>query len=156
MGSNYSIIVFDQNPEDLEYTCRFWGEMDPAAGLRFDPGIPLLDPYARLISGREVWGQRRDERTPMRCRAVPEDFAWEGDRALEIPLEDLVIYEMHVLGSTRDPASPAKRKGTFAGVIEMIPYLKELGISCVELLPVFEFDELENQRIWEGQSLCNF
>ena len=55
-----------------------------------------------------------------------------------------------------DPSSPAKRKGTFAGVIEMIPYFKELGINCVELLPVFEFDELENHRIWEGKSLCNF
>ena len=156
VGSNYSIIVFDQNPEELEYTYRFRGEMDPARGLLFDPEIPLLDPYARLISGREVWGQKKEERIPMRCRVVPEDFAWEGDRALEIPLEDLVIYEMHVRGFTRDPASPAKRKGTFAGVIEMIPYLKELGINCVELLPVFEFDKLENQRIWEGQSLCSF
>lgn len=156
VGSNYSIIVFDQNPEELEYTYRFWGEMDPARGLLFDPEIPLLDPYARLISGREVWGQKKEERIPMRCRVVPEDFAWEGDRALEIPLEDLVIYEMHVRGLTMDPSSPAKRKGTFAGVIEMIPYFKELGINCVELLPVFEFDELENHRIWEGKSLCNF
>ena len=156
VGTNYSIIVFDQNPEDLEYTYRFWGEMDPAAGLRFDPEVRLLDPYAKLISGREVWGSKNGKNVPMRGKVVLEDFAWEGDHALEIPFEDLVIYEMHVRGLTRDPASPAKRKGTFAGVIEMIPYFKELGINCVELLPVFEFDELENHRTWEGKSLHNF
>ena len=92
----------------------------------------------------------------MRCKVVLEDYVWEGDRALEIPFEDLVIYEMHVRGFTKDPASPAKRKGTFAAVVEMIPYFKELGINCVELLPVFEFDELENSRTWEGERLYNF
>lgn len=92
----------------------------------------------------------------MRCKVVLEDYVWEGDRALEIPFEDLVIYEMHVRGFTKDPASPAKRKGTFAAVVEMIPYFKELGINCVELLPVFEFDELENSRKWEGERLYNF
>ena len=156
VGSNYSIIVFDQNPEELEYTYRFWGEMDPVSGLCFDPEVRLLDPYARLISGREVWGGSGKEPAPMRCRVILEDFAWEGDHALEIPFEDLVIYEMHVRGFTKDPSSPARRKGTFAGVIEMIPYFRELGINCVELLPVFEFDELESYRTWEGRPLYNF
>ena len=114
--------------------------MDPAAGFRFNPEVRMLDPYAKLISGREVWGQKGEGAAPMRCKVVLEDYVWEGDRALEIPFEDLVIYEMHVRGFTKDPASPAKRKGTFAAVVEMIPYFKELGINCVELLPVFEFD----------------
>ena len=156
VGSNYSIIVFDQNLEELEYTYRFWGNMDPAAGFRFNPEVRMLDPYAKLISGREVWGQKGEGAAPMRCKVVLEDYVWEGDRALEIPFEDLVIYEMHVRGFTKDPASPAKRKGTFAAVVEMIPYFKELGINCVELLPVFECDELENSRTWEGERLYNF
>ncbi|MDO5134176.1 MAG: alpha-amylase family glycosyl hydrolase [Eubacteriales bacterium] len=156
IGNNYAIIVFDQNPEELEYTYRFYGRYDPPAGYRFNPEICLLDPYAKLLSGREVWGRKRESAVPLRGKIIQEDFPWEGDQALEIPFEDLVIYETHVRGLTCDPASPAKKKGTFAGIIEMIPYFKELGVNCIELLPVFEFDELENPRTADGKPLYNY
>jgi len=155
-GNNYSIIIYGQDPEDLEYTYRFFGRMDPENGYRFDPKIPLLDPYAKLISGRETWGERSRKNRPMRSRVLMEDFPWQGDRPLETPFEDLIIYEMHVRGLTNDPSSPAKHKGTFSGVVEMIPYFKELGINCIELLPVFEFDELQNSRKYKGKPLCNY
>ena len=96
IGNNYSILVFGQNPEELEYTYRFNGRYDPASGYRFDPRICLLDPYAKLLSGRETWGRKRNEAAPLRGKIIQEDFPWEGDRALEIPFEDLVIYETHV------------------------------------------------------------
>ncbi|MDT3390367.1 MAG: glycogen debranching enzyme [bacterium] len=153
-GSNYSIIVYDQNPEDLEYTYRFYGEFDRSKGLRFNPEVPLLDPYAKLLSGRETWGA--EDATPMRCRVMYEDYPWEGDRPLELDIDDLVIYELHVRGFTKDPSSGVTHGGTFRGVVEKIPYLKELGVNCVELLPVFEFDELERNRTYDGNRLLNF
>ena len=153
-GSNYSIIVFDQNPEELEYTYRFSGENDIRRGLRFNDRIPLLDPYAKLISGREEWGS--DDVLPMRSRVIFEDYPWEGDRPLELPIDDLVIYELHVRGFTKDSSSGVSHGGTFRGVVEKIPYLKDLGINCVELLPVFEFDEKEGQRSYEGNRLFNY
>ncbi len=130
--------------------------MDKENGYRFDPSIPLLDPYAKLISGREIWGEDADSRRPLRCRVILEDYAWEGDKPLEIPISDLIIYELHVRGFTIDQDSEADHKGTFTGVVEMIPYLKDLGVNCVELLPVFEFDELENTRIVNGKRLYNY
>ncbi len=154
IGNNYSIIVFGQDVEDLEYTYHFSGKMDPSAGFRFDASVPLLDPYAKLLSGREIWGE--NSMKPLRCKLLQEDYPWEGDRPLEIPFEDMVIYEMHVRGFTKDPSSPAKYRGTYAGVVEMIPHLKALGINCVELLPIFEFDELQYDWIVDGRRVYNY
>ncbi len=78
---------------------------------------------------------------------VFDDFDWEGDSALEIPMEDLIIYEMHVRGFTSHESSGVKHRGTFAGIIDKIPYLKKLGINCIELMPIHEFDEFEHSRI---------
>ncbi|MCR4675874.1 MAG: DUF3459 domain-containing protein [Sphaerochaetaceae bacterium] len=142
-GSNYAITVFDQNPEELEYTFRFRGPMKKEEGLLFDSSKNLLDPYSKLLSGREVWGEARGKNTPFRSRVLVQDYDWEGDRPLEKSIKDLVIYEMHVRGISMDPASPVSRKGTFAGIVELIPYFKDLGVNCIELLPVFEFNELE-------------
>ena len=142
-GDSYSIIIFGLDPEELEYTYRFKGEYDVKRGLRFDSDLDLLDPYAKLISGREVWSTDPATIVPMRSKVIYEDYDWEGDTQLETPFEDLVIYEMHVRGFSADPSSDAKHKGTYTGIVEMIPYLKELGVNCIELLPVFEFDELE-------------
>ncbi len=153
-GSNYSIIVSGQNPENLEYTYRFFGENKPEEGLRFNPDIPLLDPYAKLISGREIWAENCDK--PMRSRVIYEDYPWEGDRPLEIPIDDLVIYELHVRGFSKHESSGIKHGGTYRGVVEMIPYLKELGVNAVELLPVFEFNEAEFARFHEGKRLYNY
>ena len=93
-----------------------------------------------------------------RAQLVPQDFDWGNDRPLELPFEDLVIYEMHVRGFTRSPTSGVKHAGTFAGLREKIPYLKELGINCVELLPIFEFDETDMVRSnpETGERLCNY
>ena len=94
----------------------------------------------------------------LRGRPVYDDFDWTGDRHLEIPLEELVIYEMHVRGFTRDPSSGVKFPGTYAGLREKIPYLKELGVNCVELMPMHEFDEFDNDftNPFTGEPLLNY
>jgi glycogen operon protein len=85
-----------------------------------------------------------------------QDFDWRGDKPLEIPFKDFIIYEMHVRGFTKDPSSKVKHPGTFAGTVSKIPYLKELGINCVEILPVFEFDEFDNSRVVNEKQLYNY
>src|SRR5262249_36522573 len=116
-------------------------------------------PMAHSVSGRDVWGAPVDKAnpTPFRARIVPQDFDWEGDRPPGLPVEDLVIYEMHVRDFTAGPSARVKYPGTYAALREKIPYLKELGVNCVELLPVFEFDELENDRtnLRTGERLWN-
>ena len=145
------------------YAYRAYGPYIPEAGLRFDPSKVLLDPYGRAIANWEnysrdqasIFGQDNCA-TALRSVVVASnalvfggmkagDYDWEGDVPLEIPLAQTVIYEMHVGGFTRNPNSgvaPEKR-GTYAGVIEKIPYLKSLGINAVELLPVHAFDETD-------------
>lgn len=95
---------------------------------------------------------------PYRARVSFDDFDWEGERPLEIPSEDLVIYETHVRSFTRSDTSGVKQPGTYAALVEKIPYLKQLGINAVELMPVYEFDEFENSRIHPdtGEQLYNF
>jgi len=136
------------------------GPFDTAVGHRFDKTKVLLDPYAKAIGGRDVWGRAPDWSRPFqhRGRLVFEDFDWEDDVALEIPMEDLIVYEMHVRGFTRHPSSGVKYPGTFAAIREKIQHLKELGVNCVELLPVYEFDEFENSRVHPdtGEMLYNF
>ncbi|MDQ7025835.1 MAG: glycogen debranching protein GlgX [Anaerolineae bacterium] len=148
IGNVWAMVVFGINYENLEYGYRMDGPYNPPQGHRFNPQKVLLDPYAKVISGRDVWGVRdRDyDDYSHRSRPTIDDFDWEDDRPLEIPIEDMVIYEMHVRGLTRHPSSGVKNKGTYAAIRRKIPYLKELGINCVELMPIFEFDELENDR----------
>ncbi|MGB7342497.1 MAG: glycogen debranching protein GlgX [Phototrophicaceae bacterium] len=145
IGNVWAMIVFGVNYEHIEYGYRMTGVYDPKAGHRFDPDVILLDPYAKAIGGRDVWGMadRNDHVYPHRARPTIDDFDWEDDMPLEIPIEDLVIYEMHVRGFTRHPSSGVKQLGTFNAIREKIPYLKSLGINCIELMPIFEFDELE-------------
>jgi glycogen operon protein len=160
IGDVFAMIVFDLDPDNFEYGVRMDGPYLPAAGHRFDRGQILLDPMAPAVSGRDIWGTRLDpsRRCPYRARIIPEDFDWEGDRPLELAMQDLVIYEMHVRGFTRSSTSAVKFPGTFTGVREKIPYLKALGINCLELMPVFEFDELENPRTnpLTGDRLYNY
>lgn len=160
-GNVWAMIVFGLNYEHLEYGYRMDGTYDPRAGHHFDPSIILLDPYAKAIGGRDVWmmADRDDHLYPHRARPTIDDFDWEGDRPLEIPIEDLVIYEMHVRGFTRHPSSNVKNMGTYAAIREKIPYLKSLGINCVELMPIFEFDELEYADRFNpetGEPLVNY
>lgn len=160
IGNVYAMVVFDLDYENIEYGYRMDGPYQPHLGHHFDTATVLLDPYARLISGREKWGEAPDpdNRFQHRAMVVQDDFDWIADRPLETPLEDLIIYEMHVRGLTRHPSSGVKYPGTFAGVREKIPYLKELGINCVELMPIHEFDEFDNKfkNPDTGERLLNY
>ncbi|MEI8311964.1 MAG: glycogen debranching protein GlgX [Verrucomicrobiota bacterium] len=148
IGDVWSVTVFGLDPETFEYGFRIDGPCDHQSGHWCDESKILLDPRARAVSGRDVWAAEPDWTDPFPYRGfvVPEDFDWRGDRAPQIPSEDLVIYEMHVRGFTKHPTSGVGHPGTYAGVVEKIPYLRELGVNCVELLPVFEFDEFELSR----------
>ncbi|MBA4387305.1 MAG: glycogen debranching enzyme GlgX [Verrucomicrobia bacterium] len=148
VGNVYCMIVFGLDYENIEYGYRMDGPWDPCRGQRFDKSKILLDPYAKAIGGREIWGEQPDwnDVFPHRGRLVFEDFDWEDDHPLEKPIEDLVIYEMHVRSFTMHKSSGAKFPGTYAAIMEKIPYLKQLGVTCVELMPVYEFDEFENSR----------
>jgi anti-anti-sigma factor len=132
IGNVFAMTVFDLDFEEIEYGYRMTGPFDPEHGHRFDPSKVLLDPYAKAVAGRDVWGTPPDwdRPCPYRGRLVLEDFDWEGDRPLETPIEDLVIYEMHVRGFTRHPSAGVEFPGTFYGVREKIPYLKELGATA--------------------------
>ncbi|MBN1121259.1 MAG: glycogen debranching protein GlgX [Anaerolineae bacterium] len=160
IGNVFCMTVYDIDPDTIEYGYRFDGPWEPEKGHRFDDSIVLLDPYAKLIGGRDVWRQPIDVNNPypFRSRVLRADFDWAGDRRLHTPIEDLVIYEMHVRGFTQHPSSEADNPGTYAAIREKIPYLKDLGVNCVELMPVFEFDELEYPRDnpLNGDQLINF
>jgi isoamylase len=148
IGNVFSMIVFDLDFETLEYGYRVDGPFAPHEGHRFDPSKILLDPFARAIGGRDTWRAKPnwDDHYPHRARLVLDDFDWEGEHPLELPIEDLIIYEMHVRSFTAHPSSGAKAPGTFAAIRSMIPYLHELGVNCIELMPIYEFDEYENSR----------
>lgn len=150
IGNVYSMIVFDLDYENIEYGFRMDGPHDFHEGHWFDKKKILLDPYAKIIGGRDVWGvtPNWDDIYHHRARIAFDDFDWEGDRPLEIAPEDQIIYEMHVRSFTRHSSSGIKEKlrGTFAGLREKIPYFKELGVNAIELMPIYEFDEFENSR----------
>jgi glycogen operon protein len=146
------------------YAYRIDGPHDPSGrGLRFNRNKVLIDPYA-LGNVNTVWdrgsavGPNDNVATSMRSVVIdPCDYDWEGDQPLNIPLADTVMYEMHVKGFTASPTSGCKHPGTFAGVIEKIPYLKSLGITAVELLPIFDFDETQVLRMDpDGKPVGNY
>ena len=159
-GDVYAMTVLGLDPAEIEYGFRLDGPNDPAAGHRFDAQQILLDPYAKAIGGLDEWGQSgsRNGIYPYRARPLVDDFDWEGDQQLNIPLEDLVIYEMHLRGFTADCSSRVKAPGTYAALIEKLPYLQNLGVNCIELMPVFEFDELDNDNLdpESGEPLQNY
>ncbi|HCI74489.1 MAG TPA: glycogen debranching enzyme GlgX [Lachnospiraceae bacterium] len=158
IGHVYTMMVFGINPETTEYGYRFDGPFCPEKGLLFDKSRIVLDPYAKSVSGRTVWGRTPDPEDPFphRGQFIREDYEWEGDKPLEIAPEELVIYELHVRSFTVHQGSGVKYRGTYAGLAEKIPYLKELGVNCVELMPIFEFDEFENPRMHDGRQLLNY
>ncbi|PWU11269.1 MAG: glycogen debranching enzyme GlgX [Verrucomicrobia bacterium] len=147
IGHLFAMTVWDLRPEELEYGFRMEGPVAPKEGHLFDGRHILLDPQARVISSRNMWGQDRHKRwLPPRGRMPLKSFDWVDDLPLRFPSDELVIYEMHVRGFTRHQSSGVVHGGTFEGVKEKIPYLKQLGVNCVEFMPIFEFDELENPR----------
>jgi glycogen operon protein len=160
VGHVFCMVVFGLAPDRFEYGFRVDGPSDPRHGHRFDPSRVVVDPFACCLVGRETWGTCpvTHAHNPYRACLVPQDFDWAGDRPLQRPIEDLVIYEMHVRGFTASPSSGARFPGTYAGLRQKVPYLKELGVNCVELMPIFEFDECELSRTnpQTGATLVNY
>jgi len=150
----WHVFVPSAKPGQI-YGYRVHGPFDPNNGLRFDPGKILLDPYGRAVIvpknyDREAASRGSDNTaTAMKSVTVdPQLYDWEGDKPLKRPSSQTIVYEMHVKGFTRHPSSevPEKTRGTYCGLIEKIPYLRDLGISAVELLPIFQFDAQDCPR----------
>ena len=155
IGDVYSMIVFGLNIEEFEYAYRLDGPYDPEKGLIFDKNHILLDPYAKAVAGQSVWGITSNQ-NGYRARVVRNNFDWGIEKQSMIPMEDLVIYELHVRGFTMDKSSGVTHRGTFSGLREKIPYLKDLGINAVELMPIFEFDETRDKRVVDGRMLLDY
>lgn len=158
IGDTYSMLVFDIKPDEFEYAFSFDGPYEPAKGLLFNEENVLLDPYSRAVTGQRKWGEKPEggKDFEYRARVVKSNFDWGNIKQLEQPFEDLVIYETHVRGYTKDKSSGVSAPGTFSGLKDKIPYLKDLGINAVELMPIFEFDEMESARVVDGVQLYNY
>ena len=155
IGKSYSMIVFGLDIEEFEYAYRLNGPWYPEKGLLFDPSRPILDPYAKAVTGQSVWGEQQKE-GHYRARVVKNNFDW-GDvyRPLK-SMSDLIIYELHVRGFTHHESSGVQNPGTFDGLREKIPYLRELGVTAIEMMPIFEFDETLNRRVVDGRVLLDY
>jgi isoamylase len=149
-------------PPGAFYTWRVDGPTDTSgAGFRFDPGKQLLDPWARAVIDNRWDRDRASQRelpsdASMRAIVVNDHYDWEDDEPLNLPFEQAVIYEMHVAGFTRHPSSGTAYPGSFAALIEKIPYLQSLGVNCVELMPIMAFDEQDVPRGPRARGLRNF
>ena len=137
------------------YGFRAYGPFEPARGLRFDPSKLLLDPYGRAIAVPKNYSREaarlKGDNTATAMKSVvtdPTAYDWEGDLPLKRPWSRTIIYEMHVRGFTAHPSSglAESKRGTYAGLVQKIPYLQQLGITAVELLPVFQFDPQDAPR----------
>ncbi|MCA9515147.1 MAG: hypothetical protein KC635_09415, partial [Myxococcales bacterium] len=147
------------------YGYRVFGPSDPARGHRFDPTKVLVDPYAKAIVYGDAYsrvaasGPGDNAASAMKGLVTDHaDFDWDGVEPPRVPASRRVIYEMHVRGFTRHPSSGVAHPGTFAGVVEKIPYLKALGVTTVQLLPVFQFDEneVDNRDPVTNKRLTNY
>ncbi len=156
IGKVWSIIVFGLNVEDFEYSYRVDGPWAPEKGLLFDKTRELLDPYARAVVGQRKWGEEKLRSGSYRARVVKQNFVWDTSNFPNTKMEDSIIYEMHVRGFTRHSSSGVAYPGTFAGIIEKIPHLKELGVTAVELMPIFEFDEVANGHTSNDKQLYEY
>jgi glycogen operon protein len=160
-GDVWHVLVCGLDP-GVEYGFRADSEALPdSPTLRFDPRRILIDPYSKAVAGLERWGEGtgpkgRLER--LRSRVVDDEFDWGHEHPLAVPLADSVIYELHVRGFTRHPSSGVAHPGTYRGLVEKIPYLRELGVTAVELMPVTEFEESDNprQNLLTGEPLLNY
>ncbi len=160
----WHVYVRDVSP-GMSYAYRVDGPRDlHGKGHRFNPNKVLIDPYGRGVTS-SIWDRGAacgpDDNVASSLKSVVVDlhgYDWEGDRPLNRPMSETVIYEMHVRGFTRSPSSGVDHAGTFLGVIDKIPYLKSLGVTAVELMPVFEFDETEasGSNPLTGQPLINY
>lgn len=128
-GNLWRMTVLGENFSELEYCFEVDGQMQP-------------DAFGKMYTGRESWYDPEQRGRLMKSPVLISDFDWEDDAPLHIPYEDSILYRIHTRGLTRHTSSKVKNKGTFAGIMEKIPYIKELGVTAVELLPVTEFDEV--------------
>lgn len=154
IGHVFSIFIFELDVEEFEYAFRLDGPYNPEKGLLFSKDNILIDPYAKAIIGQSTWGRKASE-DGYRARVVKNNFYWGAESPSQVPIDELIIYEMHVRGFTK-MAKDVTAPGTFRGIIEKIPYLKELGVNAVELMPIFEFDELMDKRSHNGKELLNY
>jgi len=156
IGNVYSMIVFQLDIEEFEYAYRVDGPYEPEKGLIFDHTKYLLDPYAKAVTGQSRWGDTSPRGQHYKARVVRDDFDWGSMGRPLIPMEDIIIYELHVRGFTKDLSSGVKYPGTFSGLMQKISYIKSLGVNAVELMPIFEFDEMQDYRVHDGRELCNY
>lgn len=156
VGNTFSMIVYDLDITEFEYAYSFDGPYDPDKGLLFDKKNIILDPYAKAVTDQSVWGKEKDENFIYKARVVNSSFDWGDFKQPGHAFKDMIIYEMHVRGFSRHPSSKVKHPGTFEAIKEKIPYLKELGVNVVELMPIFEFDENDGNRIVDGEKLYNY
>lgn len=154
IGRVWAMIVFGLEIGEFEYAYSIDGPWAPEKGLLFDPSKILLDIYARAVTGQSVWGVKNPGF--YKARVVRNTFDWGTDHFPRLRMEDLVIYELHVRGFTRHSSSGVSSPGTFRGLIEKIPYLKQLGVNAVELMPIFEFDESADERSFGEERLLNY
>ncbi len=141
-GDVYAMIVTGIDPGRHYYAFRAGGRI-------------FCDPYARIVAGRERYGDPAHLEHILRGGFLTDEFDWGGDRPLGRPFSEMVLYHLHVRGFTAHPSSKVKGKGTFYGAAQKIPYLKELGITAVELMPVTEFEEVETVPMrGPGGTLC--
>lgn len=154
IGNVYSMLVYDLKIQEFEYAYRIDGPYDEKKGLLFDKTKVLLDPYAQAVAGQQVWREKRQ--APYHGRVVQDFFDWGDQPQSTTEMSDLIIYELHVRGFTMHDSSKVNNPGTFAGLKEKIPYLKELGVNAVELMPIFEFDEMINAREYQGKELIEY
>ncbi len=160
----WHVMVHGLRPGQL-YAYRVAGPVEPAEGHRFNYAKVLLDPYARCVIHGDNWS-RQDAQgfgtnyaSALKAQVVDyRDFDWEADQPLRLAYRDLVIYEMHVRGFTRHPSSGVADAGTFRGVVAKIPYLKSLGVTAVELLPVQQFDPqtVDRRNPFTGEVLVDY
>ena len=156
IGNVYSMIVFNIKIVEFEYAYRLDGPYEPENGLLFDKNNILLDPYAKAVAGQSKWGIRMANDQHYHGRVVKANYDWGNFKYKTKQLQDLIIYELHVRGFTFDKSSGVKFPGTFEGLEEKIPYLKELGVNAVELMPIFEFDEIGSGRVVDGKMLYDY
>jgi isoamylase len=160
-GDVWHVFVEGIDP-GVEYGFRAEREPNPEPDvLRFDRSRVLIDPYGKGVVGLERWGavaRPGGRLASLRSRVADEEFDWGHEHPLNVPLADSVIYELHVRGFTRHPSSGVQHPGTFRGLVEKIPYLQDLGVTAVELMPVTEFEECDNpgRNPATGEPLRNF
>ncbi len=158
-GNIWHILVQGLPNTHLEYGYRVSGPTDDPK-LKYNPKLVLSDPYAKALATKSDWGHvgiNEAQEIPRGRIITSSPFDWENDTFPQIPTNELIIYEMHVRSFTQAPSSKVKHPGTFSGIIEKIPYLKQLGINAVELMPIFEWDEceLKNKNPKTGAPLKN-